>query len=458
MVDLFNPPTREQLARIAQGDNRLLKAFEDLFKAVGQTGVTDQETLTLAIEGLQQAPNSSGAILATLAGKQDIISSINSGQFVFVSDRNDFPTAVSGVVNLVDNVTYFVTTNVDLEGDRIVSGQNSTLMGGSTENCSLTSTGLGSGTPFITSLYSLPLHRVAIKDVGTALDLDGSVGGLGLDWTSVNFVNCDVVGTIKDYDNFIGRTIGFIGSANLTFDGGFDTIAFDATLFSGIAGETTVIIPSTATISRRFRIIYSAFISLTGSTSIDVDVTATIPVEGYILDTCNFAGPGASIAGVAHDDNKALFTNNVGVSNSARLSNYYMIGNATATVITTINTPVKALGTTTSDPITQKFTNTNNRATSTGAIAKTYRATAYAALTSTTNVQMAIYIAVNDTVILQSVGFAIAGTGGNAESVASAALSNIEETDYIEVWVENQTGTQNITVENLNVIIEAIAS
>lgn len=47
---------------------------------------------------------------------------IANGELVFVNDKTDLPTAVSNVITLDDNVTYFFTGTVDLTGDRLVGG------------------------------------------------------------------------------------------------------------------------------------------------------------------------------------------------------------------------------------------------------------------------------------------------------------------------------------------------
>lgn len=39
-------------------------------------------------------------------------------------------------------MTYFITSIVDLNGDRLIAGQNTVLIGGSSKNCGLKSTGL----------------------------------------------------------------------------------------------------------------------------------------------------------------------------------------------------------------------------------------------------------------------------------------------------------------------------
>ena len=46
MVARFNPPTRDQLVRMAQGDERLTRALEQLFAVAG----TDIAGLTIQVE------------------------------------------------------------------------------------------------------------------------------------------------------------------------------------------------------------------------------------------------------------------------------------------------------------------------------------------------------------------------------------------------------------------------
>ena len=62
-------------------------------------------------------------------------------------------------------------------------------------------------------------------------------------------------------------------------------------------------------------------------------------------------------------------------------------------------------------------------------------------------------IAKNGTVVAQSIGVSTSNSGGRAESLYCAAIIELVTNDYIEVFVENQTDTANITVENLNLDI-----
>jgi hypothetical protein len=373
-------------------------------------------------------------------------------EFVFVKDKSDLPLAVGGVIHLEDNATYFFITEVDLTGDRLVGGVNTTILGGSSENCRIKSTGLTDA--LITSQYSLPIRGITIE-ASLALDLDGDGVNTALDWFGVNFTDCAVVGTVKDYSNFIMTDCAFLNSSGLTLDGTIGTVGFGTCLFDGNTGGTIITIPSTATISRRFRVIYSSFIAGSGETALNVSTSASIPAEGYILDTCNFAGGGTYTAGVQVNDNKARHTECRGVPNSASIGYYTMNGNAVASDVITQGVAVKVAGTTTAQGITQRFTHTNNRLTYSGALTRNFRVSGVLSFTSGANDKIGVYVAKNGTPIANSEIYSTANTAGRSENVTAQALVELATNDYVEIWVENDTDTDDITVSDLSVIIEA---
>jgi len=218
-----------------------------------------------------------GAVLALST------SSISSGNIVFVNQKSDLPTAVSNVITLADNVTYFFTTTVDLLGDRLVCGLNTTLIGGSSENCRIKSTGLVSA--LITSNYSLPIRNITLE-AALVLDLDGDGVTTALDWFGVNFTDCAVIGTISNYSNVILSDCAFINAGGLTFNGTIGTGAINGSLIDCNAANTAIILPATLTVTRRFRVTYTSFIVLSGEMGISVDAGVTwLSDERYILDT-----------------------------------------------------------------------------------------------------------------------------------------------------------------------------
>ena len=378
-------------------------------------------------------------------------------EFIFVSSLSDLPTPVTSVINLLDNYTYYITSEIDLLGNRLVGGENTTILGASSENSILKSTGLGVGVPLISSIYTTPIRNICIKDVDTALSFDGTSNpnDMALDWNGVNFVNVPNVGTIKKPSNFIFDKGSLINSKGLKFDGTIGTVALNNSLFSGDGAAGDIIkLLSTCTITRRFRIIYSSIIAFGSTIGVNVDVSASVPSESYILDTINFSGGGTYLGGVSVTDNKTNFLNCKGIINSKEVSLYYMHSNATTTVISSTNTPVKALGTTTSSAITQKFTNTNNRATYVGSITRIFKVTACASCTSGNNNIVGFYIAKNGVVSTDSEIYTTTSGTGKSENVSIQTLISLSENDYIEIWVENNSSTTNVLVSDLNVIIE----
>lgn len=401
-------------------------------------------------------------LLVYANGESQILVALNNNSvglghpenIVFIDSLSNFPQPQTGVITLADNVTYYIANEIDLNGNRLVAGQNTTIVGSSSENCRIKSTGLAD--PLITSQYSLPLRHLSLE-AQTIFDLDaGATPNQALDWYGVNLVNSSDIGTIANYANFIASSMAFLSSSGLVFDGTIGTIALSETLFSGTDPGTIIEIPGTATITRRLRVIYSSFVVSGSGVGINVSVSASIPVEGYILDTVNFSGGGTYTQGVLFDDNKSRWTECRGVQNSAAITGYYMQGNATATVITTTETPVKAEGATTQYAISQKFTHANNRVTYGGSITRDFKVTAIASISSGATNQIGIYIAKNGQVVTESETYITANAAGRLENGSAHTIVELQENDYIEIYVENNTSTSNITVEDLNVIIEAL--
>jgi hypothetical protein len=389
---------------------------------------------------------------------------LESTKIEFIDKVEDFPEAVSGVITLLDNQTYFITTTVDLLGARIVCGQNTTLIGGSSENCILKSTGLSASTALITSQYSLPMRNLSITH-GTALDLNGSgTATAALDWFGVNFLDCNSsgggsgVGTVQNYSNFIMSDCALLNSSGMTFNGTIGTVGFTQCLFSGVAAQTTLNFPSTLTITRRIRVTYSSFVAFGGATAINVSTSAVIPVEGYILDTVNFSGGATYTAGVQFNDNKALFTNCKGIGNSAEIGQAYYTNNTTQNTIATTGVFEKIVGTTTASPVNQKFTHTDNRLTYTGGITRSFRVTAScSAQAITTNATIILVRAAkNGTTIAESESQATTSATGRNENFYSQAIVELTTNDFLELFIANATNANNLLVTELNMIVEAL--
>jgi hypothetical protein len=362
------------------------------------------------------------------------------------------------IITLTNNATYFITDTVDLLGYRLVGGQNTTIIGGSSENCRIKSTGLSAATALISSAWSLPMRNITIEH-GTALNLDATANAnQALDWFGVNFTDCATIGTINNYTNFVMNDSAFLNSQGLTFDGSFGTIAFGNTLFDNRTSGTSIILPETLTVTRRFRIIYSSFICLSGETGINVNASATISDERYILDTVNFSGGGTYLTGVTDTSNKALFSGCVGITNTAVNGQLYMQDNATETVVSASNTFYKVLGTTTASADNSKYTHTNNRLTNDAIIPRKFLIQCNLSFNSTNaNVcEFGFYDSVLATIRTPSKTKATANASGRAENVSFNCVVTHKQGDYLEIHAANTTGSNNITVTDMNFVITEI--
>lgn len=370
-----------------------------------------------------------------------------------VGSTNDLPPAdASGVIQLEDNATYQFTGVVDLMGSRLVAGQNTVILGSSSENCRIKSTGL-TGTALLTSNWSIPIRGITFEaDIALNLDAAGNANQ-AIDWFGVNFTDCGSVGTIKDYGNVIWTDCAVLNSGSLTFDGTIGTVGFLSSLFDASSGSTSIILPATLTITRRFRTIYSAFVTLSGETGINASTSATIPVEGYILDTVNFGGGGTYTTGITSDDNKALWINCRGITNSDTVGGMYVQNNSAVTNIVTQGVAVKVNAATTAAAVNQRFTHAANRLTYVGARERDFLVSVTATLVDGgVNNSYGIYIAKNGVAIAESEQYVQASGAGRVESVALQAIIPMTTDDYLEVFAENDTSTADVTFQFMNVI------
>jgi hypothetical protein len=378
-------------------------------------------------------------------------------ELVYVRVKEDLPTPVGGVITLQSGYTYFFTTVVDLLGDRIVCGKDTTLLGGSSENCRIKSTGL-IGTALITSNWSIPIRSITIE-ADVAINFSGDGVTTAIDWFGVNFTNCNTIGTIKSYSNVIMQDCAFLESSKLTFDGTIGSIGLSSCLFNGNAGNTIFNLPSTLTITRRFRIIFSSFVVLTGEVGINVSSLATIPADGYILVFCNFSGGGTYLNGVDVSSNKSLFVDNIGITNTSYSGHYRMTGNTTATTFTSSNTWNLVSGTTfAAYGNSPKFVHTNRRLTYVGAITQDFYVTGTVTLqTASINQTFGVTFAVNG-VPQDSESLEVrTGAANQPFQVSGIALAPLSTNDYVELYVKNLNNTNSVTVTDFNLILQRVA-
>lgn len=384
----------------------------------------------------------------------------NLTDFTYVSSKDDLPASVANVITLNADHTYYFIGTVDLVGDRLVGGFNTCILGPSSENAFITSTGLGVGVALFTTAWTTPVRHVTFKDVDTCLDISGATNApLALDWTGVNFTNIPNVGVINTCDNFIFSKGSFLGSEGLRFTGTVGTFSVSESLLRGSGGAGSLIeVDANAIVTRRFRITYSSVIAFGSTTGIDVNASATIPIEGFILDTISFSGGSNYLPGVSSSSNFALFSECKGIVNTSVNGQAYMRGNATATTIGVTNTFYKVAGTTTASADNAKYTHTNNRLTNAAEIDRKYVIHCTLSFNAGTNdvCEFGFYDSKLGAVREPSKTTGTANTTGRMESLSLSCIVQHGFGDYIEIHCANTSGLTNITVESMNLLINEI--
>lgn len=389
--------------------------------------------------------------------------------FVFVGSLNDLPLAVNGVITLKDNYTYFFTTTVDLEGNRLIGGQNTTILGGSSENSRIKSTGIATDVALLSSHYSTPIRNITFE-APWAINLDATgISNQALDWFGVNFTNCARVGIISSYSNFIFLDSAFLGSQDLTFDGTMGTVGFNQCLFTmgpGITDKTILNFPSTFICNRRIRATVCSFVVSSGNTGITVQegVTFINPIgqyspESFILQTCNFSGSGTKLGSSSHTNvngSDTFFEGNRGISNTFVVGQYYMKDNIYETTFPLPNYYVKVAGITTTDGATiSKFYHEDNRLTSFSGIEREYitQVTATVVASQSTDCSLAIYDSSGIGGILQASALKFEAIQNVPTTVHITDVHRHSLGEYIEVHISNEQGVDPVTVTALNVLV-----
>lgn len=375
--------------------------------------------------------------------------------FVFVNSVADLPTPIGDVIYLVPSTAYYFSTDVDLQGKRIVANNNA-LLGSSSEISKIRSSGKSALVPLISANTSLTMSDFALSG-SNVLGLSSATGTNILDVDRVSFVNCVPIGRVSNYDTALIQNATIFNSTNFVFDGTIGTIGMNNVLLDCAPSSSLIILPSTLTLFRRFRISYSAVIANAGETAFQISPNITTSSETIISDTVNYTGAGTPyLSGISSFDDKILLVNNRGIQNTTAIGQMTMTSNLTSTPIPNTTIYVKMSGNTIAGDINQKFTNGFGRLTYTGGISRNFRIMAICSAQSGNNNVVFVGTAKNG-VLLSATAIPTTTSGtGRAENMSTQGFTQLSSGEYIELFVRNSTATNNVTITDLNMAINEI--
>lgn len=385
-----------------------------------------------------------------------------SNKTIFISKLADLPAPSGGIITLAADTVYLFTNSVNIGANRFVCGNNVTIAGLSFTSVVITAA-LAATQSLITSTTSFVSYNIGYNVTGAntfVFNLDG--GGVSTSRVLVREikVTSSGLGTIKGYNGVLITGAGFIDiKAPLVFDGVCGLIQLDTVRFENTtAATTTVSFPATFSSSIRVEFFDCLFDTVATSTAINANAAIGIIRNNFFIIDCIFTGAGTALTGLTVADNKVYSRENDGLAASFSGANYFMTGNATATVIAVIGTYVKVAGTTTAIAAnTQRFsTAISNRATFTGTITRRYRVTCNATMTAGNGQALGVALFKNGVLIAESESVTTTTGVGQAASQISFALAELATNDFLEVFVKNNTAVANITVTILNVAVTTV--
>lgn len=374
--------------------------------------------------------------------------------FVLVKSEADFPEPSGGIITLDSNTYYEINGTIVLNNS--INLNNAYLSGLDANEDRLLKT---SGTIFSGSTGG-SIRNITITGGGTAFNITGtSDQRLLLQNTIV--ANMASVGTISGLGLFFSNIVQYSGNTTgVTYNNIGSLLLSNQAWFGNNAGTYENFTGTFALVQKA-----SGFSDVpTGVTGMNVSSNPSVG-RGIMLGTL-FSGSGTYVNGYTTGTFTGYnFNNSWGVEcpglpleiDAVAYGNIY-ITSPSETNITSVGTPVKVNGTTSSVRMFRAASSTSNRITYSGSRTKVFNIQAsLSGFSASSNVNYTFFIAKNGT-ILPSTGIQTRFVGGGGASSDVRALSftgtvELNPTDYIEVFVQNDENTNNVTVSRLNLLI-----
>lgn len=384
----------------------------------------------------------------------------NPSNTVIVEASTDFPTAVSDVITLAADTLYIIAGDIDVGNDRFVLSQNTSIEGYGSTLSTITSTTTGN---LFTATDTFRIKRLAVT--ATSGTIFACTGGAFEDAFLQEFTinSCSAVGTFTGWYSLfwekgavVSCTTGLVmaGTCNILI---LDLVSFIAGY--GQAVDLGVATFSTCTFNR------CGFSNASATSHIDIAPSSANINSGFtgrILD-CTFNSSATNIVlNYTPADVQWAAKGNLNLEDTAKVAQAYMHTTTTTTIGAgdgDSGNPKLVNGSTNwVDNMSDQFTiSTGGRVTYVGQTNTRFKVSCYIAGTTSAGTDtIAFYIAKNDTVDTASRierEFSSTAVGSPA---TCGSIIELSTNDYIELYLENTTGTNNFDSHDLNIIAQEV--
>lgn len=402
-----------------------------------------------------------GSGLKDTISLSDVEALITPNTVVVVKSVDDFPPPTGGLITLDSNVIYHIDGIVDIGANSLViptTGAQISAPNGARDVAILSSSqtsysmfvspsGSYSGN-VVFGDFSITVDGASSK----VFDLDNDGNGNALDIVNLNFLNCTSLGDLSSYRQLLFSNIGFISiSDGLTFNGSWS---------GGIAAVTSIAVnfPAATLFKEGISLSFGGslrsdmnFINVdSASIFMDFQESNILSDEGLILSGFRTISDDA-MPNLVGSNVKVRYSGCVGIRNTY-VGGEYTISTSATTTISAVDTLVKMEGTTTYTDM-QWFSNTTDNAFVYDSLQEIeVEVVGSLSFTGASNKTIGLQVRIWDdsSSAYANIGprfVATIGAGGRAENLSFIARTVINQEDRIEIWVENQTDTTNITSE-----------
>lgn len=385
---------------------------------------------------------------------QALPQNLTPNNIVVINSESDFPIPSGGVITLEDNKTYYIGAPIST-ANRFVMGVSNALTANNPLTPILEYT--GTGTMFTGVDNNFTAENILLNAPnGQVFDMSSTgAGGNFLLLTLVIVLSCDKYGT---FDNL--QTIDITNSSSLATNDGLTIIGttnwavFSVTKFAMITTSATFVgIDLGVSVHKTMELTNYVVRGVTGAIALKGAAASANMTLGFLgmMQLSEFEGDVTPLSGLTTKDIRWSFTSNSSLPDTKPAALINFKGNATTTTIAASSTDGSnsvLIDSTWTEEDSSHFTFLSaGRLTYAGEIDRLFSITLISTLNPVNNNTIALYIALN--------GTAIDGTGlgqivnkDDAQSLVTTWELTLSENDYVEAFIENQTGTVDIDAIN----------
>lgn len=380
-------------------------------------------------------------------------SSLNSStstrsNYVIVKSASNFPTAVGGVITLATGTLYEVNGTITLSDKIDLNGCY--VVGRDAVNDKLVYTGTAE---LFTGANTGNLHFLTLSaPAGKVFNINAGGANKNMIMQNCFLLGSNTIGTIQGVGGtvFFSNIAYFFNTNGITYQNNNNVVLNimlwadnNSNVYEKFIGTFNVI-----------QILGGDRLTLSTNSAKAIDISGITSVVSGSIKVVMYLGSGTFVVGTFTNDWEVESTGLNTEKDDVSTGNLY-ISTTAVTPFSAINTPTKALGTTTAVNLFRVSSPANNRLTYIGKKTKRFEAIGTMSLTAGSNNNVySLYIAKNGVILPSSKASTKIATGTDIQAIAVSCTVSLAPNDYIEVWVENNSGTTSMTLENLNLSIK----